>query len=427
MYDQEKIQLIKATVARGATDYELELFVHWCEKSGFDPLRKQAYFSIRKTKCPNCKATGRLDGQICPTCDSGYIRVPTFIPGIDGLLSRASEHPNYLGIVGSTVHENDDFAFDAVVQMPVRHVFFAKDRGKVIGAWATVHFRDGRKPFSIWYLMSEYLSVAGPVSGGMPELQLVKSTYSIAIRRAFPDKFSGAYSAEEFGGRIDETTGSLILPPREEAPKPTVEQTIEKYSQPEDQPVTDEFVQGTLRYRPKPGSHTVREVFLNGAWFEAEKQVGPVKAESLEKITYLFSHFKHLENHLKKHFQVGTVSALTWEQLAAMIAHQKEGVADPRWYGSEVEVAQHQPSLKQAYYLPPNNIDDEMVQFLKNVLKLDDPLCLSKLFLPPHNWTWKDKRQPLLNLGEMLANPELPITMDSPEFWDLVKAADVPF
>ena len=43
-----QIELIKRTVAKGATDDELDMFLHFCKQAGVDPLRKQAHFIVRK-------------------------------------------------------------------------------------------------------------------------------------------------------------------------------------------------------------------------------------------------------------------------------------------------------------------------------------------------------------------------------------------
>ena len=197
-YTKDQITLIKNTVARGATDDELALFLHYCKTSGLDPLRKQATFQIRKTRCPICHGAG------CSQCDHGYIRVPTFIAGIDGLLARANQFPNFGGIQAAEVHEKDDFEFDALEGRPVKHKYGAQ-RGPLIGAWATVYFKDGRKPMSAWYSLAEYMAVVGDnpqVAGKAPGLMLVKAVQSIVLRRAFPDPFSGIYIAEEFGNAL---------------------------------------------------------------------------------------------------------------------------------------------------------------------------------------------------------------------------------
>ncbi len=83
-FDQTKIALIKATVAKDATDSELQLFMHLCQRTGLDPFARQIYFQKRYTK--------RGGSQM------------TVLTGIDGYRLIADRTGLYAG--------NDDPIFD---------------------------------------------------------------------------------------------------------------------------------------------------------------------------------------------------------------------------------------------------------------------------------------------------------------------------
>lgn len=72
---REQIELIKLTIAMGATDDELKLFVHVCNSTGLNPFDREIYFFKSKGKA--------------------YMPV-----GIDGLRRKAAESGDYAGQVG---------------------------------------------------------------------------------------------------------------------------------------------------------------------------------------------------------------------------------------------------------------------------------------------------------------------------------------
>src|SRR3954447_16557275 len=88
-WSRDEIDLIKNTVAKGATDNELKLFLTVAKRSGLDPFSKQIHFVKRKTWNSAKKA---------------YDEVGTIQTGIDGYRAIGEQTGTLAGI--------DDAIFD---------------------------------------------------------------------------------------------------------------------------------------------------------------------------------------------------------------------------------------------------------------------------------------------------------------------------
>lgn len=156
-WNKDQVELIKTTVAKGATDNELKLFLYTAQRTGLDPLTKQIHFVKR----------------------AGQMSIQT---GIDGYRAIAERTGSLAGI--------DDAVYDvnAETQKPSK-------------ASVTVHrFVNGQKvSFSASARWSEYAPTGGQAFmwNKMPFLMLGKCAEALALRKAFPNDLSGVYTNEE--------------------------------------------------------------------------------------------------------------------------------------------------------------------------------------------------------------------------------------
>lgn len=165
-WTKEQIQLITRTVAKGATQDELALFLYTANKVGLDPLAKQIYFMKHKLK----------DG----------VEQMTIITGIDGFRAIAERAKDYAG--------QDDVIFDG-------GKVYEKEPENPEKATVTVYrIKNGeRVAFTATARWKEY-KPAPPKDfmwKKMPYLMLGKVAEGLALRKAFPNDLSGLYIQDE--------------------------------------------------------------------------------------------------------------------------------------------------------------------------------------------------------------------------------------
>ena len=162
---RDKIELIKKTVAKGATDLELELFFHACKRTGLDPLMKQIY------------AIKRWDSK-------DKIEKMTFQTGIDGYRLIADRTGCYAGSSDAeyTIGLND---LPVVAKVTVTKLVSGIPCQFTSSArWAEyVQLSKEGSPTTMWKKM--------------PFLMLAKCAEALALRKAFPAELSGVYTHEE--------------------------------------------------------------------------------------------------------------------------------------------------------------------------------------------------------------------------------------
>lgn len=190
-YDAKTIALIKNTVASGATDAELGLFLEVSARYQLDPFAKEIWC----VKMPGKNGSGGSMGIIVAR---------------DGFLKIANRHPDFLGMHSDTVCENDEFTKewdgDRVI---VKHVAGKPgERGKIVGAFAVVRRKDKTDSF-FYAALSEYrprseAKLKYSPWGAQESAMIIKCAEAVALRKAF--SVSGVMGEGE-EDRVTERTG----------------------------------------------------------------------------------------------------------------------------------------------------------------------------------------------------------------------------
>ena len=151
-FTPDQLTLIKKTIAKDATDNELQLFLYRCKNMGLDPLKPGQIHFVKYGQGPG-----------------------TVVVGIEGFRSIAGRTGKLSGIARGALKDA---------------------QGKLIGGWAEVSRKDWAKPAREEVPLSEYNTGRGPWAK-MPETMIKKVAEAAALRMAFPDDLGGVYESAE--------------------------------------------------------------------------------------------------------------------------------------------------------------------------------------------------------------------------------------
>jgi len=193
----DHLALIRRTIAKDATDTELELFLYDNARRGLHPLDRLLHFTKR-------------GGKYTP------------VTSIDLMRSRAAATGEYAGQDDAVFGNTPTASSSGFIALGPAHPGFFSS--------VTVYrlVQGQRCPFTATARWSEYKPDQDFIWRRMPHVMLGKCAEALALRKAFPQELAGLYEASELaqadngGAGVDRATGEMLEPGAEPpAPRPS--------------------------------------------------------------------------------------------------------------------------------------------------------------------------------------------------------------
>ncbi len=168
---QEEISLIKATVAKEATESELKILLYLCKEYQLDPLKKEIYF---------LKYGGKS----------------TILTSRDGYLKIANQNENFNGLESDVVYQGDKLVKkddgSVYIEYGEDHINFNKS--KLTGAFCSVFRKDRAKATTVFVSIKDYFKQSA-IWQQYTNAMILKVAEAMALKRAF--SISGLVTKEE--------------------------------------------------------------------------------------------------------------------------------------------------------------------------------------------------------------------------------------
>ena len=188
-FTAEQLALIKRTVAKDASNDELQMFLHIAKKAGLDPFLKEIWF-IKYRSGETIMMTGR-----------------------DGFLSIAQKSGEFQGLQSAAIYEGDEFSIDYSnpIDIKIKHITnpFKKEAGKIVGGWARAARKNCIDTVEIVEWKNYYKPFAGKISmwDKFGSAMIKKTAESMALRKQYG--ISGLVAQEEVGYEGNESKNNI--------------------------------------------------------------------------------------------------------------------------------------------------------------------------------------------------------------------------